>query len=301
MPDLDVVIVAYRSRDVIEEVVTSMRSLSEAASVVVVDNGDDGSGDIAEQAGATLIRRADNPGFGASQNLGVAIGSAPFVLLLNPDASARSEGLLRGLDVLREQPDVAAVQGGVLSRATGTLERSHGDELGPVHLLGRALGARRLLAIRPVRRIAARTRLRDHVHRGVEVPTEVETLAATALLMRRAAFDQIGGFDEGFFLYGEDLDLCRRLRIAGWKLLALPEEFAVHVSGASSSGAWERELWWWQGTMRFIAKWRRGLPRSAAVAAAIVRWATLAARRPSEAGRAWKAVVLSGFSRVPAR
>lgn len=296
MSDLDVVVVAYRSRDVIEEAVLRATSLPEVASVVVVDNGDDGSGDVAEQAGATVLRRSDNPGFGAGQNLGVAIGSAPFVLLLNPDASMTVEGLREGLRVLRSWPAVAAVQGKIVNRASGGLERSHGDELGPAHLLGRALGARRLLRLGPVRAIAARTRFRDHVQRQVESAAEVESLAATAMLIRRFAFEQVGGFDEHFFLYGEDLDLCRRLRSAGWKLMALPDQFAVHVSGASSAGTWERELWWWQGTMRFGAKWWTRPQRIGAIFASVLRWTTLAARRPREARRAWEAVVAPGFS-----
>jgi hypothetical protein len=133
----------------------------------------------------------------------------------------------------------------------------------------------------------------------VEAPTYVETLAATVLLVRRSAFEQVGGFDERYFLYGEDLDLCRRLRNADWRLVALPSEFARHQSGASSAGWWERELVWWQGTMQFASRWWTGNAWRLAVGAALVRWAGMAIARPYGARRAWRAVVAGSLSRAP--
>ena len=97
--------------------------------------------------------------------------------------------------------------------------------------------------------------LRDHVERVPSAAEDVETLAAVSILVRRDAFDAIGGFDERYFLYGEDLDLCRRLRGAGWRLVSLPVAWASHHSGASASGWWDRELRWWEGTMQFAAHW----------------------------------------------
>src|SRR5262245_8445282 len=82
----DVVIVAYRNDDVIGRLVTVARELPDVGGVMVVDNGDGGGADIGEQMGAQSIRRPDNPGFGAGQNAGVSSTSAPYVLLLNPDA-----------------------------------------------------------------------------------------------------------------------------------------------------------------------------------------------------------------------
>jgi len=295
--DLDVVVVAFRSRDAIGDVVRSARQLTSVASVVVVDNGTDGSAEVARAAGANVVDRPDNPGFGASQNAGVALGAAPFALLLNPDAVPVANGIEAGLDLLRQRTEVVAVQGEIVNSVTGEPERSHGVELGPVHLLGRAFGARRLRRLPWLTRVAAHTRLRDHVERSVCGPVDVETLAATALLVRRSAFQQINGFDESYFLYGEDLDLCRRLRASGGRLVAIPEVFAVHDSGGSSSGWWERELHWWQGTMQFAARWWSTPRWIAALGAAVVRFVGLSLARPCGTSQAWEAVVARGLER----
>ena len=122
-------------------------------------------------------------------------------------------------------------------------------------------------------------------------PTSVEALAATAVLVRRDAFDQVGGFDAGYFLYGEDLDLCRRLRDAGWELVALPVPWADHDSGGSAASAWTRELDWWQGTMRFAARWWSRPAWRLAQGAAFVRWLRLALRHPRGAKAAWRALL----------
>ena len=293
---LDVVIVAYRSDDVIRRLVEVSRELPDVDCVVVVDNGDGCSAAVAEGMGARAIRRPDNPGFGAGQNAGVAATSAPFVLLLNPDAVPVASGISAGRQYLAAHDDVAAVQGAIVNDSSGAAERSQGIELGPLHLWGRALGLRRLARWGPVRRLAATSRLRDHVERAVATPTDVETLAATALLVRRSAFDEVGGFDERYFLYGEDLDLCRRWRRARWRLVALPSQFARHQSGASSAGWWERELVWWNGTMQFAARWWRPWAWVSAVGAAVTRWFGLSLSRPSGTGEAWRSVVMSGVS-----
>ena len=289
---LDVVVVAYSSADVIGEVVTRARTLPGVGEVVVVDHGDDGSGAVAAEHGARVVEDPTNPGFGAGQNHGVALTSAPYVLLLNPDADPDPAGIAAGIDALEHDPTVAVVQGVIANRATGAPERSQGRELGPVHLVGRACSARRLLTWRPVRGVASRVGVvSDHVERIPDVPVFVESLAATCVLVRRSAFEEIGGFDESYFLYGEDLDLCRRFRRAGWRLLALPQGFAQHDNGASSSNTTERELSWWRGTMRFAALWWSTAAWSFALLAALMQCARLGVREPRVARRAWRALV----------
>ncbi len=288
----DVVLVAYRSAALIGDRTDEARALPGVAAVVVVDHGDDGSDAVAAAHGARSISNPANPGFGAGQNAGVAAGHAPFVLLLNPDARPDPQGVEDAVAYLAGHFDVGAAQGEIRNEHTGEAERSQGVSLGPVHLLGRALGARRLLALRPVRALAAHIpSLRDHVDRVPTEPVDVESLAATAVIVRRAAFESIDGFDESYFLYGEDLDLCRRLRDADWRVVALPGLMATHENGASSTTSWSRELEWWRGTMLFAARWWSTPEWAQARVAAVLRALALAAMHPTKAVTVWRALV----------
>jgi GT2 family glycosyltransferase len=289
---VDVVVVAYGNVDSIGDVVTRARSLPHVGDVVVVDHGADGSGAAASAHGARIIEDRTNPGFGTGQNRGVAMTSAPYVLLLNPDAQPDPIGLAAGVAALDRDASVAAVQGLVTNSETGLPERSQGRELGPVHLLGRAGSARRLLGAPSVRRIARRVSVvSDHVERVPDGPVYVESLAATCLLVRREAFEAVGGFDESYFLYGEDLDLCRRLRSAGWLLLALPDHFASHESGGSAPTSTSRELSWWGGTMRFAALWWSTAAWSVALFSATAMCVRMSVREPRVTLLAWRTLV----------
>jgi len=232
--------------------------LTDVERVIVVDNGGgEAAGRVAHLPGVTT-HLTDNRGFGAAQNLGVSLADQEFALLMNPDARMRPDALRIGCAMLRSQPEVAAVQG-VCRSEDGRPDRSQGRLVSAVHLWGRALGVSRLARTRLGRWAAAALPItRDHVERVPSGPVTVDSLSATALLIRRRAFEEVGGFDEGFFLYGEDLDLCARLTQAGWTLVALPVEWALHVGGGSFTSSLERELHWWRGTMRFAAKrWPR--------------------------------------------
>lgn len=290
MTPIDTVIVAYRSDDVIGHAVATALELH--GRVVVVDHGDGESARLAGETGAVAIHDPSNPGFGTGQNHGLAFTDAEYVLLCNPDAEIVPEAIMAGVRLLVDRPDVAAVQGVILNRATGLPERSAGVELGPVHLVGRALGAKALFGLPGVALLARRSSaLADYAVRVPPEPVEVASLAATATLVRRAAIEAAGGFDESYFLYGEDLDLCRRLRGAGWKLLAVPEVWATHTSGGSAESDWDRETNWWRGTMQFAALWWSSPAWCVAVGSAAVRWARLGARHPGNARAALRALL----------
>jgi N-acetylglucosaminyl-diphospho-decaprenol L-rhamnosyltransferase len=274
---LSIVIVAYRSGEFLQ------RCLAAAADgpgeLVVVDNGSpEGESRALCAAFPTvrLIERERNEGFGAAANAGAAAAAGRWILLLNPDAWPIGDAVERLVRFAEEEPGLGAA-GPLLFDPDGRPQRSTiRPPLSP--------GALALWAASPrnVSRIYGMWR-----GRARHTPRAGEFLQASALLLRREAFEQVGGFDESFFMYGEDADLCARLRDAGWKVEVCPEARFVHVGGGSTEAEGERmgiELL--RSWLRLIAK--RKSPRQAERAR---RWllAVLRLRRREPTAVAWLA------------
>lgn len=263
--DVDVVVVTFNNLGDLSPSISAAREWPRVRRVVVVDNGSgDGTADLAERLADVVVRMPSNVGFGAAQNRGRLETQAPFLLLLNPDALVVPASLEAGRRLLDARPDVAAVEGAVRRAADGAEERWQGPEPGLADLVARLFDLRRRLGEERLKRLAARVGAGYFSDRRVRTVQEVDFLAAVAPLVRRDAMDMVGGFDEGFFLYAEDVDLCHRLRRAGWRLVALPDHWATHEGGASSRGddARRKRLWWeshrllvhrhWAGPRRWL-------------------------------------------------
>lgn len=282
-PLVAVVIVAYRSGPLLERALRSVAGVEHVAEIVVCDHGDGADAAAAAAAGAVTLVDRTNPGFSAGVNRAVRATRSPYVLILNPDCELAPGALAAGVAVLDADAAVAVVSGTIVG-AGGAVERSAGRLPGWERLLARALGLRRLLAFGPARRLAARTRVgRDHLDRRPDAARDVDFVAGTAPLVRRRAFDAVGGFDETFFLYAEDVDFSRRLRRAGWRLVQVPQRWAVHAGSASSPDPWRRELTAWQGMLHDAAQSAGAGGFALSMVAAVLRAATLAALRPAAA------------------
>jgi N-acetylglucosaminyl-diphospho-decaprenol L-rhamnosyltransferase len=199
--------------------------------VVVVDNASrDGSPDtaLAESADARLIRNRTNRGFAAAANQGIAATSAPFVLLLNPDAEIVGGTLASLVKVAWEHPAAGAV-GALVRNPNGSIQPSARR----VPRLGEALGHAFLGPLFP-----SNPYTRSYTMAGWDRTTEreVEWVSGSAMLLRREALAEVGLLDEGYFMYVEDVDLCTRLRRKGWQVLFSPELEVVHQIGVSTRG-----------------------------------------------------------------
>jgi N-acetylglucosaminyl-diphospho-decaprenol L-rhamnosyltransferase len=226
-PRVSAVVVSFNTR---EELLGCLQSLRDHARLpfetIVVDNASsDGS---AEAVRATfpevrLLENDHNRGFAAAVNRGLGKTEAPFVLLLNSDAQLRPGALGALLGFLLAHPEAAAVGPRVVG--PGGAEVS----FGPFPTLLSEWRQRRLV--------------RGAQGRSARVTSEVEALtrrdaapgwvSAACLLARKEALDRSGGLDEGFFLYHEDVDLCLRLRKAGWTLAFHPAAEVFHLRGKS--------------------------------------------------------------------
>ncbi len=293
-PELDVVIVTYQSEATITRCLDAVSRIADLAKIVVVDHGDDESAKIAATFDAIVVRDPANPGFGAGQNRGRQLSSSEYLLVLNPDAVIEPEAIEKGLKALMAQSSVAAVQGVIVDADSGEPERSAGRELSALHLWGRALGIRRLRKFHLVRAIAVRIpALTDHIERFPRAESEVASLGATALLVRRSALDEVGGFDARYFMYGEDADLCARLRQAGWLLHSLPTVWATHRAGSSSPRYIDHELLWWQGAMTFAARWYSSPAWTLALVACVTRVVSMCASHPRRSREVLETALLS--------
>lgn len=265
---VDVVIVAYNSAGHLPAAIAAARAWPRTGRVVVVDNAStDDSETVARTHADRVVVSERNRGYGGGQNLGVRQTESPVVLALNPDALVEPDALEGGYRLLHEQRDVAAVQGVVLRAGDGKPERTHGREPGVADLLAHRLRLRQRVGEGVLRRVAPLLGLRYFSERVPSAPVDTPFLAAVAPLLRRRAFDEVGGYDADYFLYAEDIDLARRLRARGWRLVSLPDVWARHEGGASSaSRPTVRDDLWWRSHRRLVQQHWTGARRAVGLA-----------------------------------
>lgn len=239
MTEVAVVLVNFNAGGALAETLASLdeglRGLDWQA--VVVDNAShDGSETVAERSGprVRLRRMGDNVGFARGINAGLREVTAPLVLLLNPDCALDPGAGERLAAELARWPDCAIVGPRVLD-PDGTLQESaRGDPRLLTGLFGRK-GA--LSRVFPSAAIVRRNLVSAEAVASGASSTVVDWVSGACMLARRDALDRVGGFDEGYFLYWEDADLCLRLRQAGWHIRYVPGTTVRHHVGQSSRHA----------------------------------------------------------------
>ena len=232
MPELalDIVIVSYRSREMLHDCLSSLRSHSPAreARVWVVDNASrDGTVEMvrSEFSEVELIASDENLGFSKANNVAIRRGSAPYVLALNPD-TIMVENVLDHMLALMESNPRLGISGCRLEQEDGTFDhaarRSFPTPLGALaHFM------------RIGRSSKAPARLSQYRAPSLE-SGPVDAVNGAFMLMRRSALDQVGLFDEGYWMYMEDLDLCYRFAEAGWVTWYDPPVKVGHIKAGSS-------------------------------------------------------------------
>jgi GT2 family glycosyltransferase len=234
-PLTSIIIVAADSGPSLRECVARALASGVPVEVVVVDNASrDGLPQAIDRAHANddsvrVIYNRENLGFGPAVNLGARQARGDALLALNPDCMLAPDTLACMLGVLRAHPD-AGVVGAVVCDADGSPDPAS-RRRDP--LLRRSLNAMTGRAKREVE---------GAQFEGVDVPgpipdsaVEVENVSGAIMLIPRKVFDRLGGFDEGYFLHCEDLDLCRRARDAGCKVLLAGDVRVRHAKGGSSA------------------------------------------------------------------
>ncbi|MGH2740467.1 MAG: glycosyltransferase family 2 protein [Actinomycetota bacterium] len=234
---LAVVVVNYNAGDYLARCIGSIyRSASDLElDVVVIDNASrDGSTDRAKIAYPT-VRVLENPvnrGFAAAANQGIRATTAPYIFLLNPDAEITG-GMLGAFVKLADDRPRAGAVGPLVRNPDGSVQPSARKVPGILESLVHAF-------VGPAWPNNPFTRSYTLSDWDRTTEREVEWLSGSAVLLRRAAVEEIGLYDEGFFMYVEDVDLCTRLRAAGWQVVFSPELEVTHVIGVSARGQTRR-------------------------------------------------------------
>jgi GT2 family glycosyltransferase len=262
------VIVHFRTP---EETVRAARAVAEtfAGPIVVVDNasGDGIAGRLATEAPrARVVAELENRGYAAACNRGAAETSGAYLLFLNSDAFVEP-GVVEILAAALDRDARAAAAGPRLVNPDGSLQPSIGRLPTPWRIFCESSGLAVLAGGRGIFRGHTRTR-EDHAR-----PQAVEALMGAALLARRSAFEEVGGFDETFFFYAEESDLMTRLRDRGYRILYEPSASVMHVGGASGGDALFGRLH--ASLVRYVRK-HHG-PIAAALSAAVL-WTGAALR-----------------------
>jgi N-acetylglucosaminyl-diphospho-decaprenol L-rhamnosyltransferase len=233
--DLSIVIVNWNVCDLLRQCLNSVlgagcRELGAGCvEVIVVDNASaDGSASMVrdEFPDVRLIANAENRGFPAGNNQGIAAARGRYVFLLNPDTEVEGGALAAMVSYADAHPDVGVV-GPQLLNPDGSVQSSR--RRFPTLLI--ALFEATWLEPYAPRRLLERYRMLDRPDGAIQ---DVDWVDGAALMARREAIERVGLMDEGFFMYSEELDWCRRFREAGWRVVYLPEARILHYRGKSS-------------------------------------------------------------------
>lgn len=226
-PELSVVVVSHHSDSVLPrclDALSAQRGIR--IEVIVVDNGSQPP-PAAHARIDQLQLNSGNPGFAVACNQGAALARADWLLFLNPDCFPAADDLDQLLQIARMRPDCGLL-GAALRNADGSPQAA---------ALRRDPTPARLLRALRHGRLAVEL---DAKAQGAQSVIEAEAVSGALMLMPRVLFAKLGGFDEGYRLHFEDLDLCRRVREAGHRVLFAPAPAIVHLKGSSSR---RRPLW----------------------------------------------------------
>ena len=231
--DLSIIIVNYNVKEFLQNLLHSAEKASSRISkeIIVIDNAsDDGSVDIIKQKFPTvkLIINKNNIGFGSANNQGLKIAQGKYILFINPDCIVSENTFDKMISFFNEHPD-CGLAGCKILNSDGSLQLACRRSFpGPWTSFTKVTGLSNLF---PGSRIFARYNLtyldENRIH-------EVDAVSGSFMMIKRDAYEKVGGFDDQFFMYGEDLDLCYRVQKAGFKVYYVPDTQIIHYKGEST-------------------------------------------------------------------
>jgi hypothetical protein len=248
-PELSIILVNYNDRAHLPACLSSLEQAIKHldAEVILVDNhSEDGSPELAKSAfpWVRLIMNDQNAGYPKANNIGLQSSYGRFVLFLNTDTVVPEDALFALLAEIKARPDVGAI-GPALVDENSRHQVSFGKSVSFFAEI------RQKLLLNPYYRMALRFSRRSR---------EVGWLSGACLLLRKDAVEASGPFDERFFLYFEDIDLCRRIENKGFRLIFFPAARIIHIGGAiTSARKWRSRLEYRRSQLLFYRKYNSRL------------------------------------------
>jgi len=268
-PTLSVIIVSWNVRELLRRALASLYASwgdRPGLEIIVVDNdSDDDSVAMlrAEFPQVQVIANHDNRGFTVGNNQGLARAHGDFLLLLNPDTEVEGDALWQLVAHANNHPRVGMIGPRLLNPDGSTQSSRRQFPTLPVLFL-ESTWLQGLLPRRMLRSYYAQERPDDAVQ-------TVDWITGAAMLTRREVVAQVGGLDEGFFMYSEELDWCHRIKDAGWEIVYYPQARIVHHEGKSSEQVVPaRHIYFQSSKVRYTRKYH------GSVASELLRWWLLA-------------------------
>lgn len=239
---VSIIIVSWNVRDLLDKCLASLhkaatdlaqaRQDSPLVEIIVVDSAsEDDSLDMMREKypQVTLLPQKENLGFTRGNNIGLAHAQAPYFLLLNPDTELADDALFQMLDYMDQHPDV-----GILGPHTLNTDGSHQSTRRRFPTLMTGLFESTWLSAYAPASVEAHYKMFDTDDQAI---LEADWVQGSAMMMRRGLYAAVGGLDEGFVMYSEELDWCKRAKAAGWKVVYHGRALMTHHGGKSSEQA----------------------------------------------------------------
>lgn len=244
-PALSIILVCWNNKEYLDQCLKSLygTGMRNSFDVVVVDNGStDGSQQMLAEKylQVKIIQNDSNLGLGKASNQGIEATQGRYVLLLNNDTIVNGPSFDAMMDFLEQNPKAGGV-GGKLMNPDGTIQAGYN-----------------YFSSLPEEFLVA-TRLGEFIRPGYPAVMDadeiksVDWMGSACLMVRRAALDEVGLLDEGYFIYGDEADLQYRLKKAGWEIYFLPDATTIHYGGRSMN-RWSRRKMVYRGKMLFYQK-----------------------------------------------
>jgi hypothetical protein len=229
--EVSIIIVSYNAREYLKQCLDSVnRGLDNLkAEIWVVDNASiDGSAEMIKEnfPQVKLIANKENIGFARANNIALKKCAAPYILLLNNDTIITSGAIKKMVDIMKEYKKIGAL-GPRLIFENGLVQISFGPMLS---LWNEAW--QKFLQSRSRKKKGF---IKSYIEKRSKKSCHPHWVSAACIMLRKEAIDQAGFFDENFFMYSEDVDLCHRLSQKGWKIFYTPDVEIMHLEGKSAS------------------------------------------------------------------